>query len=120
MTDRLHFTIPGEPSSKANSRRLVTVGGSPRFIKSKDAIAYTQAVKFFAPVLPSLLTGELAFEARIYYTSQRKDLDPSIILDGLQGRIYENDRQIREMHLYHGIDKDNPRAEISIYPRPVF
>jgi hypothetical protein len=30
----------------------------------------------------------------------------------LQGRVYRNDRAVREMHLYHHLDRDNPRAEI--------
>jgi hypothetical protein len=27
-----------------------------------------------------------------------------------------NDRQVREKHVYHGIDRKNPRAEIEIEP----
>jgi len=110
----IRFVIPGEPSSKANSRRLVTIKGLPRFIKSRDALSYLEFLKLQAPVLPRLLDGPLSFTAHIYYTSHRKDLDPSLILDGLQGIVYKNDRQIREMHLFHGIDKTNPRAEIEI------
>jgi hypothetical protein len=32
----------------------------------------------------------------------------------MQGNIYENDRQVKEKHVYHGLDKDNPRTEIVI------
>ena len=35
--------VKGEPASKANSRRLVTIGGRPRFIKSKKALDYVKA-----------------------------------------------------------------------------
>lgn len=27
-----------------------------------------------------------------------------------------NDRQVREKHVYHGIDRANPRAEIRVAP----
>jgi Holliday junction resolvase RusA-like endonuclease len=111
------FTIFGEPSSKANSRRLVTFGGKPRFIKSQDALDYLTLVRCQCTGIHPLLSGDLSFTARIFYKTQRKDLDPSLILDALQGLIYTNDRQIREMHLYHAIDKDNPRAEIEIRER---
>ncbi len=108
------FTIFGEPSSKANSRRLVTFGGKPRFIKSQDALDYVKILQIQAPKLSNPMTGILSFTARIFYKTNRKDLDPSLILDGLQGLIYENDRQIREIHLFHGIDKENPRSEIEV------
>ena len=34
------FTVFGEPASKSNSRRLVTMKGRPAFIKSDKAITY--------------------------------------------------------------------------------
>lgn len=34
----------------------------------------------------------------------------------LQAGVYRNDRQVREKHVYHGIDKANPRAEIVVEP----
>jgi hypothetical protein len=32
----------------------------------------------------------------------------------MQGLVYENDRQVKAKHIYHGLDKDNPRAEIKV------
>ena len=34
--------IYGEPASKANSRKMVLIGGKPRFIKSKKAREYVE------------------------------------------------------------------------------
>lgn len=72
---------------------------------------------------------------RIFYASQRPDLDESIVLDVLQDRygrrgtlngepvrellqhgVYRNDRQVREKHVFHGIDKANPRTEVVVEP----
>ena len=39
---RLSLVIRGELASKSNSRRLVTIGGKPRFIKSAKALAFEQ------------------------------------------------------------------------------
>jgi len=30
--------------------------------------------------------------------------------------VYVNDRQVREKHVYHDIDKTNPRADIIVEP----
>ena len=52
----------------------------------------------------------------IYYKNRRPDLDESVILDCLEGYAYKNDRQVKEKHIYHGLDKKNPRAEITVEP----
>jgi Holliday junction resolvase RusA-like endonuclease len=107
-------TILGEPASKANSRRIVRLGSKLRVIKSEKGLAYIEAVARQVPELPAQeqLLEPICMTAHIYYASRRPDLDPSLILDALQGRVYRNDRAVREMHLYHHLDRDNPRAEI--------
>ena len=117
MERSLSFTILGEPASKANSRRLVRFGKRIASIKSDKARAYAEAVAAQVPVLNKLMEGELRVDCTIYYASERPDLDPSIIWDALQGRIYKNDRQLREQHLFHEIDRERPRAELTITER---
>ena len=107
---RVEFTIYGEPASKANSR----VWTGKRLIKSKKALSYVKTFESRCSPLETPLRGILKATITIYYASRRPDLDPSLILDLMQGRIYENDRQVREMHLYWGLDPKNPRAEIVI------
>lgn len=156
--DRLiAFTILGEPASKANSRELVTrggktgfieeideqtgekvrrkakVGGRPMFIKSDKALAYERdALRQIPPSARMRLEGPVRMTLRVFYATERPDLDESIILDVLQDRyekdkktnervlvqkgVYRNDRQVREKHVFHAIDKRNPRAEIEIEP----
>lgn len=50
----------------------------------------------------------------IYYASRRPDLDESLILDLMQDRVYENDRQVKERHTYWRLDPENPRSEIIV------
>ena len=126
----ISFTILGQPCSKANSRRLVQIAGRPAFIKSAEALAYERSA---LPQIPRAarqrLQGKLRLTAWIYYVSERPDLDASLIRDVLQDRyaktkrgsrvlvqagVYLNDRQVREEHYYHAIDKKNPRAEIEV------
>ena len=110
----LAFKILGEPASKANSRKMVLIAGSPRLIKSSKALSYASAFKLQAKPAAKLLDGDVAVHIKIWYASRRPDLDESLILDLLQGVAYENDRQVKEKHIYWGLDKHNPRCEIRV------
>jgi Holliday junction resolvase RusA-like endonuclease len=129
------FTILGEAASKANSRKIVTINDRPASIKSKKALGFEKnALKQIPPIFRLQLTCQVSVTLRMYYASERPDLDESICLDILQDRyatfksgdtktrklvqkgVYVNDRQVREKHVYHEIDRKNPRVEIFIEP----
>lgn len=131
----IRFTILGEPASKANQRKLVTFGrgedARPAIIKSKKARDYERdALRQIPPAARQRLEGPARISIRVFYASERPDLDPSVILDCLQDRyhgkgddralvqhgVVRNDRQFREMHFFHHIDRANPRAEITVEP----
>ena len=116
MSDNVIYkaVIHGEPASKANSRQLVHIKGKPRFIKSKKARDYVKMFDLQARKSRTLIEDDVAVHITIYYASRRPDLDESVILDCLQGVAYVNDRQVKEKHVYWGLDKKNPRAEIEI------
>lgn len=113
----LTFIVFGEPASKANSRKLVTIKGRPAFIKSSKANDY---VKSFQSQCAAALAGiaptdkTVRVEALIYYGSNRPDLDESVILDAMQGIVYLNDRQVKQRAVYWGLDRDLPRAIIRV------
>jgi Holliday junction resolvase RusA-like endonuclease len=106
----ISFTIYGEPASKSNSRRWT----GKFLIKSEKALKYGVEFKKQCPVMSPLMTGDLRVTIKIYYASRRPDLDPSLIFDLMQDCIYSNDRQVREQHLYWGLDKEKPRSEITV------
>ena len=113
----LSFTLYGEPASKSNSRRLVQIGGRPRFIKSKKALSYVKAIQLQANALrlPMFEKGvDLSITMNIFYASRRPDLDESVVLDALQDIVYHNDMSIKEKHIYWGLDKVEPRCEITL------
>ena len=89
-------------------------GGMSRLIKSEKALSYADAFKQQCRQLPTLMTGDLRVTLWIYYASRRPDLDETLILDLMQGLVYENDRQVKERHAYWGLDPENPRAEILV------
>lgn len=124
------FVIFGEPASKANSRRLVTIRGRPAMIKSAKANDYVtefvrqcreQATK--AGVDPT--TKDVRVELMIHYSSRRPDLDESVILDAMQGIVYANDRQVKQRMAYWGLDRTLPRtvirvSECNIHDVPIY
>jgi Holliday junction resolvase RusA-like endonuclease len=113
----VYLVVKGEPASKANSRRLVQRGGKPMFIKSAKALSYAELFAYQVKPLPQMIEGEVRLDIWIYYSTQRPDLDESLILDLLQGKVYANDRQVRERHVYHLTDKYDPRVVILAQPR---
>jgi Holliday junction resolvase RusA-like endonuclease len=108
------ITILGEPSSKANSRRLVSVGGKPRFIKSKKALQYSKDFDLQCPTRKEIFDTDLVIAMKIYYKTRRPDLDESLILDLLQGKVLKNDRSIKTKYVEHGLDKNDPRTVLVI------
>lgn len=113
-TAPVEFIAYGEPSSKANSRMFTTRGGKPRSIKSPKALAFEAAFALQCPKINPMFEGDVHVEAALYYASRRPDLDASLVLDGMQGRIYHNDRQVRKQTIEWGIDIKNPRAEVRV------
>lgn len=131
MVMPIAFRILGSPQSKANSRQIVTINGRPTPIKSKEALAFERdALRQIPSWARQRIEGPVRVTLRIFYSSERPDLDESIVLDCLQDRfkkvgevrrliqagVIRNDRQVREKHVYHGIDAKNPRTEIEIEP----
>lgn len=117
MTRPTHlFTIVGEPASKANSRKFVVIRGKPASIKSDKARNYVKMFDAQCVRLDKLFTCDVCVEMLIYYSTRRPDLDESLILDCMQGKIYENDRQVKEKHIYWGLDRGNPRTIIRVSP----
>lgn len=127
----IRLTILGEPASKANSRKLVKFGNRPAVIKSEKARDFERDALLQIPVeFRQAVECDVRVTLWIFYASRRPDLDESVILDVLQNRwkgkapnrvlvqrgVYANDRQVREKHVFHAIDKANPRTEILIEP----
>jgi Holliday junction resolvase RusA-like endonuclease len=104
-------------------------------IKSDKARDYERTAMLQIPASArQRLTGPVRVTLRLWYASERPDLDESVLLDVLQDRwhtvrragsdvrelvregVYRNDRQVRQKFVFHGIDRANPRAEIVVEP----
>jgi Holliday junction resolvase RusA-like endonuclease len=129
----IRLTILGQACSKSNRSQIVKLGDRVSIGKSADAKVYIRdTLKQIPPAARQRLQGPLRFTVTLYYESERPDLDESQLLDCLQDQwkrdkatgqrvlvqpgVYRNDNQVREKHIYWGIDKRNPRAEIMVEP----
>jgi len=115
-SDLCELMIVGEPASKSNSRRLVSIKGRPAFIKSKKAIDYSKNFTLQCPTYDTLYEEDLAIALKIFYQSKRPDLDESLILDLLQGKVYKNDRSIKLKYVEWGLDRQSPRILVVLGP----
>lgn len=147
MSDKcIRFTILGEPASKSNSMKIVKMGKHSSLIKSDKARGYARiAARQIPAAARQMLEGPVCVRIKIFYASERPDLDESIILDVMQAQykrvkgpllkltdgeygqeqgkrvlvargVFLNDRQVREKHVLHFIDREHPRAEIEVEP----
>jgi Holliday junction resolvase RusA-like endonuclease len=92
----VQLIIQGEPASKANQRKLVRFGKRPGFIKSAKArsFAASAAMQLRAQYKAAPMTGRVSVVITIAYESMRPDLDEALVLDAMQGIVFENDRQV--------------------------
>ena len=114
--NKTQFIIEGEPASKGNSRKIVTFGKRPALIKSDKARNYERIFALQCPQLENLIETDVKVELIIYYSSRRPDLDESVILDCMQGKIYANDRQVKQKYIYWGLDRERPRTHVRVSP----
>jgi len=112
------LTILGQPVSMKNNYVLVkSVKHGRTFMLPNDKVKkYQRAFNKQVPVLSPLISCEVSVTMRIFYASRQPDLNEDQILDLLQKRVYENDRQIWEKHIFKALDRENPRAEIIVAP----
>lgn len=142
----IKFTILGQCVSMKNSRQIVRLkNGGARLIKSNEALAYERTAQMqIPPSARQMLEGPVRVTLRMFYESERPDLDGALLLDVMASEtamvagkiekvangqfvqkqtkqlvrrgVYINDRQVREIHMFHGIDKRNPRVEVEVEP----
>lgn len=113
--------IYGEPASAKNQRRIIKVHGRPMIIKSKKALDYSQAFKEQCPVMDNPFDCDVSLHINVWYASRRPDLAcVDLIQDLLQGHAYLNDRQVKASMSLWGLDKGNPRCEITVRALPEY
>ena len=102
-------TMPISTNKLYQGRRFLTKEGKA----NKEAISW-EAKAQWMPRKP--ITGKIAITGRLYFKDGRMlDIENlKALWDSLSGIVYEDDRQIHELHLFKGISKEHPRVELTI------
>lgn len=112
--------VHGNPPSKSNCYRVVTINGHGAMAKQKMLKKWEQS--FFMQMgvyRGAMIRKYFILEIDVYFTSQRSDLDNALkaVLDCLQAcKAIENDRWCVEIRARKFVDKYDPRVEFTITP----
>lgn len=113
----IKIIIPGRPVPKERPR--LTVDGRKKYIYTpKETSKFEKQVALAALTAADgkVLFGDIAINIKLYFSDRKfGDLDnyAKSILDGLQGVLFENDKQVSKLHIERYIDK-NERAEVIV------
>lgn len=86
-----------------------------RTYKSDDARTYQTAVGWQCQAMQlAPHTCPLSITVRVFRPAKRGDLDNTakVLLDALNGHLYNDDSQIVELHMFRHDDKSNPCVEV--------
>lgn len=111
-------TIYGNPPSKSNCYRIITLAGHGSLAKTKalnqyEKDFYIQCNKY----RNKNIEGYFEFHVDVFYPSQRADLDNSLklILDCLQKvKAIKNDNRCVKIVAQKYLDKKEPRIEFEL------
>lgn len=113
-------TIYGQPPSKSNTMRVVTIHGHGSLAKTNALKKYES--DFFmqcGAYRNANINSYFKLDMDVYFASNLPDLDNAlkVVLDCLQAcKAITNDRWCVEIHTRKFIDKVRPRIEFTITP----
>lgn len=113
------YVIRGQIPSKSNCYRIVNINGRAKLAKQKVLTEYEKIFYIQCPERGRMVDGFFKLIAKIYYSSNRPDLDNSlkILLDCLQlTNTIKNDRYCVHIDIQKFIDKKEPRIEYEVIP----
>ena len=113
------FLIEGHMPRKSNQRKLIwsKKSGRPLFIKSDEALAWTDRAIGVMKTLPeNSITKPCGIRAWVFYRSRRSDLSVELLKDAMQkAGVVVNDRLIEYEENFVFVDKDRPRVIVEVW-----
>lgn len=109
--------IYGQPPSKSNSYRIITIHGHGSLAKTTATKKYEESFFMQCSLRNANIDKRFKLTMDVFFSSDRPDIDNSVkvILDMLQSsKVIKNDRLCSELHVRKLIDKKNPRIEFVI------
>jgi len=110
----VQFTILGNPIPKARPR----FSGHAYTPKStRDWTEVCQQEAWLAMRGQALLEGNLRLEL-FFYRSNKRHADwenlAKLVCDAMNEVVYDDDKQIKESHVWVNVDRENPRTEVFV------
>ena len=109
--------IYGNPPSKSNSYRIITINGRGSLTKTKALKEYEEKFMLQCRSRNKNIQSLFEFHINVFYPSKRSDLDGvlKVVLDCLQKvNAIKNDNNCIKIVAQKFIDKINPRVEYEI------
>ena len=110
--------IHGQPPSKSNCYRIITIKGHGSLAKTQALKKWEQAFYMQCGTYRDAnIKQYFKLDIDVYFTSQRSDLDNALkaVLDCLQTcHAIDNDRWCVEIHARKFVDPYDPRIEFTI------
>lgn len=110
-------TIAGNVPSKSNCYKVISIAGHSSLGKTKALREYERNFFIQCGVRGLNISDYFVFHCRVFYPSQRSDLDNSlkVLLDCLQAtKTIRNDNLCVGIHAEKYVDKERPRVEFCI------
>lgn len=109
--------ITGQPPSKSNAYKIITVAGHSSLAKTPATKQYEESFFLQCSLRGANIHRRFCLDVDVFFQSDRPDLDNAlkVLLDCLQScKAIKNDRLCAEIHARKLIDKTNPRIEFTI------
>lgn len=109
--------IYGQPPSKSNSYKIITISGHASMAKTSATKEYEGQFYLQCPYRNQNIDKFFTLDVDVYFKSNQPDLDNAlkVVLDCLQScKAIANDRFCTEIHARKLIDKENPRIEFTL------
>jgi len=114
MDDLVKFTVPGRPRGKERPR----MGRNGKFYTPKTTREYEESVAWFARNAYKEEPTKDPVRLDLTIRSSKSKADTSNILkaieDGMNGIIYVDDRQIKEIHISR-IEGDGEGVDVAVF-----
>lgn len=128
--DLLTFTVPGPPVPKARARKgkgghWYTPTPTRKYeaaIKQAAALAIAEWQRVSGWTRKWKTDAIYSVEVVIYFGDRRRRDGDNVfksVADAANGILWDDDEQIREHHVSKQLDRENPRAEVTVSVLPM-
>ena len=113
------IVLKGRPQSTNHLYKVTFKGSYPHMYMTADGKATKESYIWQTKVQwkKGVLKGDIKLDIKLYFQDKRRrdwDNYHKIAMDALEGIVFEDDRQIQDVHVRKYLDKDNPRIEIYV------